>query len=137
MLRPVRFPGSLFHSSRSFVRSMHASIGILLALALLLAIYHGSYARASEAGPLATNVVRTATDSNWRQSPSSVLSSAGRNSVTLNTCPPGVIAFEPWYYVFISGAGTPEAVKVIGGTCKGDGRAESLHSIARPAFPSS
>jgi hypothetical protein len=89
MLRPVRFPESLFHSLRSFLRPIVASIGILLALALLLAIYHGSYARASEAGPLATNVVRTATDSNWRQSPSSVLNSAGRNSVTLSPCPPG------------------------------------------------
>ena len=103
MLRPVRFPESLFHSLRSFLRPIVASIGILLALALLLAIYHGSYARASEAGPLATNVVRTATDSNWRQSPSSVLNSAGRNSVTLNPCPPGVIGSEPWYYVYISG----------------------------------
>jgi hypothetical protein len=77
MLRPVRFPESLFHSLRSFLRPIVASIGIRLALALLLAIYHGSYARASEAGPLATNVVRTATDSNWRQSPSTMLSSAG------------------------------------------------------------
>ncbi len=135
MLRPVRFPESLFHSLRSFLRPIVASIGILLALALLLAIYHGSYARASEAGPLATNVVRTATDSNWRQSPSSVLNSAGRNSVTLSPCPPGGIGSEPWYYVYISGTGTPEAVKVVGGTCKGDGRAGTLELVTEHGHP--
>jgi hypothetical protein len=37
-----------------------------------------------------------------------------------------VIASEASYYVYISGTGTPEAVQITGGSCKGDGRAGTL-----------
>ena len=132
MLNPDRFPGSLFRSRRadrwrSPLRTLGASAGVLvLALAIFISIHHGPYAAASDSGPLAANVVRSATDLNWRQSPSSVLDSPGRHSVTLDPCPPGVIAAEPYYYVYISGAGTPEPVRVTGGTCKGDGHPGTL-----------
>jgi hypothetical protein len=132
MSNPDRFQGRLWHawqssSGRYFIRALGFSVGILvLALAVLIAVRHVPYATASDAGPLAANVVRSATDMNWRQSPSSALNSPGRNSVTLDPCPPGVIAAEPWYYVYVSGTGTPEAVQVKGGTCKGDGRAGTL-----------
>ena len=147
MLNPDRFPGSLFRSWRSLswrsfswrssLRTAGASAGVLvLALAAIISIHHGPYAAASDSGPLATNVVRSATDLNWRQSPSSVLDSPGRNSVTLDPCPPGVIAAEPYYYVYISGAGTPEPVRVTGGTCKGDGHPGTLEFTTVHAHPS-
>jgi len=142
MLNPNRFPGSLFRSRRaeswrSSLRAMGASAGVLaLALAIFISIHHGPYASASDAGPLATNVVRSATDLNWRQSPSSVLDSPGRNSVTLDPCPPGVVAAEPYYYVYISGAGMPEPVRVTGGTCKGDGHPGTLDFTTVNSHPS-
>jgi len=136
MLNPDRFPGSLFRSGRassgqsgwrSSLRTLGASAAILvLAVAIFVSVHHAPYAAASESGPLAANVVRFATDLNWRQSPSASLNSPGRNSVTLDPCPPGVIAAEPWYYVYIAGTGTPEAVRVTGGTCRGDGRPGTL-----------
>jgi len=118
------------------VRTLGASAGVLvLVLAIFISIHHGPYASASDAGPLATNVVRSATDLNWRQSPPSVLDSPGRNSVTLDPCPPGVIAAEPYYYVYISGAGTPEPVRVTGGTCKGDGHPGTLEFTTVNSHP--
>ena len=126
MLNPYRIPGRLFRSGRaswwrSSLRALGASAGVLaLALTIVISVHHAPYAAASDSGPLAANAVRSAPDLNWRQSPSSDLNSPGRNSTTLDPCPPGVIAAEPWYYVYISGTGTPEAVRVTGGTCKGD-----------------
>ncbi|MGH9496434.1 MAG: hypothetical protein ACRD3B_15645 [Candidatus Sulfotelmatobacter sp.] len=101
-----------------------AGIGILL-LVICMTARRASSATASDPGPLAANSVRSAAESNWRQSPSSPLTSAGKNSATLTSCPPGVVASEPWYYVYIFG-NAPEAVRVTGGTCKGDGRQGTL-----------
>jgi len=47
-----------------------------------------------------------------------------------------VIANEPAYYVYISGTGTPEAVLVTGGTCKGDGRPGTLEFKTAHSHPS-
>jgi hypothetical protein len=140
MLNPDRFPGSLFRSwgsssRRSARRALGATAGVL-ALAVCISVHHAPYAAAFDSGPLAANIVRSATDLNWRQSPTSVLISPGRNSVTLDPCPPGVFATEPWYYVYISGTGTPEAVRVTGGTCKGDGRPGTLEFTTVNAHPS-
>lgn len=118
-----RLPGKLFHSVLCPPRKCAASA--VLALMIFAAVDHGPYASASDSG-LASNTVRSASDLNWRQSPSSSLLSPGKNSVTLSACPPGVIASEPAYYVYISGTGTPEAVAVTGGTCKGDGHPGTL-----------
>ena len=137
MLNPDRFPKILFRSWRSSGRALGASAGVVaLALVICISVHHALYAAASDSGPLAANMVRSATDLNWRQSPSSVLDSPGRNSVTLDPCPPGVIAAEPWYYVYISGAGTPEAVRVTGGTCKGDGHPGTLDFTTVNSHPS-
>src|SRR3974390_76728 len=126
MFRPTNFPGELFRSWRSSARPIVASAGVLvLVLIIGLSIHPTPYAAAADSA-LGANVVRSATDLNWRQSPPSVLSSQGQNSVKLDPCPPGVIAAEPAYYVYISGEGTPEAVRVTGGTCKGDGRPGTL-----------
>jgi len=98
-----RFPGSLLQSWRtsSWRSSLHApsaSAGVLvIAVTVCLSIHHTPYAAASDSAPLATNVIRSATDLNWQQSPPSVLGAPGRNSVTLDPCPPGVIAAEPLY----------------------------------------
>ncbi len=129
-------PSVLLHKLRSHMRAVAASAGIVaLMLVIFISIHHGPYATASDSGPLAANEVRSATDSNWRQSPSSSLTSAGKNSVTLDACPPGVIATEPWYYVYILGTGTPEAVQVTGGTCKGDGHPGTLEFTTNNDHP--
>jgi len=70
--------------------------------------------------------VKYAPDFNWSQSPSADLSTPGPQTVNLAACPAGVSGSEPQYYVYISGAGTPEPVLVTGGTCAGDGQAGSL-----------
>ena len=112
------------------------SLGIaILGSAVFLSFHHSPYASASDSGPLATNLIRSAPDFNWRQSPSSVLSSAGTNSATLDPCPPGVIAAEPAYYVYISGTGMPEALRVTGGSCKGDGHAGTLEFTTAHSHP--
>ncbi len=70
--------------------------------------------------------VKYATDFNWSQTPAADLSSPGVKTVNLTACPPGVTGTEPYYYVYISGTGTPEAVLVTGGTCTGNGQAGTL-----------
>jgi hypothetical protein len=79
-------------------------------------------------GGLSTGMqaVKYATDYNWSQSPSADLSVAGNNTVTLSSCPPGVMGTEAQYYVYIAGTGTPEAALVTGGTCAGNGVAGTL-----------
>jgi hypothetical protein len=98
---------------------------VALVLIICLSLHHAPYAAAQQ-GALASNKPRSAFDLNWRQSPSSPLDSPGKNSVALTACPPGVLGNEPWYYVYISGTGAPEAVQVTGGTCKGDGHPGTL-----------
>ena len=127
----------VLRSMRSHVQALSASVGVVvLALVICLSLHHGPYASAAASGPLAASAVRSATDFNWRQSPDSALHATGRNSVTLNPCPPGVIAAEPWYYVYISGTGTAEAVRVTGGTCKGDGHPGTLEFTTTNSHPS-
>jgi hypothetical protein len=135
MLRPSRFP-SLFHSSEASSRALMILVFVLaVALIVSLSVRHAPYAAAAVTGPLPANVERSATELNWRQSPSSSLSSTGRNSVTLSPCPPGVIGSEPAYYVYITGAGTPEAARVTGGTCKGDDRPGTLEFTTMNSHP--
>ena len=124
------------HSLRSHRRALLPSAGIrVLALVLYATFHRTPLATAAGAEPLATNVVRSASDFSWRQSPPSPLSSTGHNSVTLDPCPPGVLANEPWYYVYISKAGTAEAVRVTGGSCKGDGHAGTLEFTTTNSHP--
>src|SRR5207244_7028167 len=58
--------------------------------------------------------VKYAPDFNWSQSPSADLSTPGPQTVNLAAWPAGVSGSEPQYYVYISGAGTPEPVLVSG-----------------------
>jgi len=127
MFRLSRRREDLFLALRPHVRAIAIAVTLAgTALLIGVSLRHGLYAAAKEARPLASNTVRSARDFNWQLSPSSSLQSAGQNSVSLDSCPPGVIAAEPNYYVYISGTGTPEAVKITGGTCKGDGHAGTI-----------
>ncbi|HEX4486300.1 MAG TPA: hypothetical protein VH088_08555 [Terriglobales bacterium] len=65
-------------------------------------------------------------DFDWSQKPSTDLSVLGAKTAELSSCPLGVNGSESEYWVYISGEGKPEAVKVTGGTCNGDGRPGTL-----------
>jgi len=79
--------------------------------------------------------VKYATDFNWSQSPTSDLSSPGTKTVSLSACPNGVTASEPYYYLYISGTGTAEAVLVTGGTCAGNGQPGTFQFTTANAHP--
>jgi hypothetical protein len=79
--------------------------------------------------------VKYATDFSWSQSPATDLSIAGAKTVNLPACAGGVTGTEPWYYVYISGTGTAEAVLVTGGTCAGNGQAGTLQFTTLNAHP--
>ena len=70
--------------------------------------------------------IKYTTDFDWLSAPSTDLSSPGAKTVSLDSCPPAVNGNELEYWVYISGNGTPEAVKVTGGTCAGDGKPGTL-----------
>ena len=62
--------GTLLRSMQSHLRAVAASAGaLILALAVFVSFHRGPYAIASESGPLASNMIRTPGDLNWRQSP--------------------------------------------------------------------
>ncbi len=79
--------------------------------------------------------VKHSTDFAWTQSPTTHLSAAGAKTVTLASCAAGVVASETFYYVYIAGTGTPEAVKVTGGTCAGNGSSGTLQFSTVNAHP--
>jgi len=79
--------------------------------------------------------VKYAPDFSWSQSPATDLSIAGAKTVNLPACVAGVTGTEPWYYVYISGTGTAEAVLVNGGTCAGNGQAGTLQFTTLNAHP--
>jgi hypothetical protein len=79
--------------------------------------------------------VKYATDYAWVQPSSTDLTAAGTKTVTLSACAPGVSGTEAEYYVYIAGSGTAEAVKVTGGTCKGDGLTGTLQFTTVNAHP--
>ena len=66
------------------------------------------------------------TDFDWFVHPTTALDSAGPATVDLPSCPSSVTGSEPEYWVYISGTENPEAVKVTGGTCAGDGKPGTL-----------
>jgi len=79
--------------------------------------------------------IKYASDFSWSQSPATDLSVAGAMTVNLSVCPPGVTGTEPWYYLYISGTGTAEAVLVTGGTCTGNGQAGTLQFTTANSHP--
>ncbi len=79
--------------------------------------------------------VKYATDFAWSAGASADLSTPGAKTVTLNACPAGVTGSEPEYWVYISGTGTAEAVRVTGGTCTGNGATGTLQFTTVNAHP--
>jgi hypothetical protein len=73
----------------------------------------------SPGGPPIPPVVDTGRYS-WQQTPGGKNAiQVGANTVTLTPCPKGVNGTDLWHYLYISGAGTPEAVLITGGDCVG------------------
>ena len=83
-----------------------------------------------------TLAIKYATDFDWIQSNTADLSSPGSKTVTLSSCPGGVTGSEPQYYIYVSAAGTPEAVRVTGGTCTGSGQGGTLQFTTANNHPS-
>ena len=86
---------------------------------------------AAAAQSQAAKTTRYATEYNWSITPSEDLAQGGSKTVNLPSCPPGVTAHEPEYWIVIGAPGTgasgnSEPVKVTGGTCAGDGRPGTL-----------
>ena len=107
---------------------------VLMVIATFVCVTHVPQAIAADSF-LGANVVRSATEMNWRQNPASPIIT-GKDSVILKPCPAGVFAAEPSHYVHISGMGSSEAVHVTGGTCKGDGRPGTLEFSSRNSYGS-
>jgi len=73
----------------------------------------------SSGGPPISPVVETGRYS-WQQSPGGKNAiQVGANTVALTPCPKGVNGTDLWHFLYISGAGTPEAVLMTGGDCRG------------------
>ena len=72
------------------------------------------------------SAIKYSTDYNWSITPNDDLTQPGAKTVSLSACPAGVKGNEPEYWVYVSGRGTAEAVKVTGGTCAGKGAAGTL-----------
>jgi hypothetical protein len=79
--------------------------------------------------------IKYATDFGWTLTNSADLTTPGAKTITLASCPPGVIGTEPKYYVYIAGTGTPEAVLVTGGTCAGNNASGTLQFTTANAHP--
>ena len=79
------------------------------------------------------HATKYASEFNWAITLSEDLSIPGRKLVHLTRCTPGISGTNPYYWVYVSGSGTPEAVLVTGGTCAGDGRPGTLNfTTVRP-----
>ncbi len=71
----------------------------------------------SSNGPSTTPVVNTSKYS-WQQTPGGTTAlQVGANTVTLTPCPKGVNGTDQWHFLYISDAGTPEAILITGGSC--------------------
>jgi hypothetical protein len=79
--------------------------------------------------------LRYSSDYWWSITPSDDLTQAGAKTVSLSACPPGVRGNEPEYWIYVSGTGTAEPVKVTGGTCSGDGAAGTLQFATMNSHP--
>jgi hypothetical protein len=79
--------------------------------------------------------IKYATDFAWTAGAAADLSAPGAKTISLNACPSGVSGSEPDYWVYISGTGTAEAVRVTGGTCAGNNAAGTLQFTTANAHP--
>ncbi len=94
----------------------------LTALPLWVAIVVNGGAVAQERAAM----IKYVNEHAWSSSSTTDLTAPGRKTVTLLVCPPGVKGEEPEFWIYISATDTPEAVKVTGGSCNGDGKSGTL-----------
>ena len=134
---------------RSNIRLTSARVAALTVVALAIlgfavhsiahrALHPQSVNTVSPGPPVIPNVAairRYASEYNWSASPSDDLNTTGARAVRLSTCPSGVMGTEPWYFVYLSGKGSPEAVKVTGGTCRGDNQPGTLEFTTQNPHP--
>lgn len=79
--------------------------------------------------------IKYASDFNWAITLSEDMSIPGRKLVHFARCAPGVTGTNPYYWVYVSGTGIPEAVLVTGGTCAGDSKPGTLNFTTVHAHP--
>lgn len=96
-----------------------------------------STAQSTAAVPISQGLTQiNALDFNWIATPSEDLSTPGAKTIHLPICPPGVAGKEKYFYIYISGTGTPESALVTGGTCAGDAKPGTLmFTTANPHGP--
>src|SRR6266478_3197072 len=94
----------------------------LTALPLWVAIVVNGGAVAQERAAM----IKYVNEHAWSTSSTTDLTAPGRKTVTLLVCPPGVKGEEPEFWIYSSATDTPEAVKVTGGSCNGDGKSGTL-----------
>jgi hypothetical protein len=80
--------------------------------------------------------IKLATDFNWAVTIRDDLSVPGHHTTQLEHCPTGVVGSEPEYWVYISGQGSSEAVKVSGGTCVGNEQRGTLEYATKKSHAS-
>jgi hypothetical protein len=105
---------------------------LLLAVLVSFAIVGCATAQPSQDGLKAT---KQASDFQWTAAAGEDLSGLGPKILHLERCAPGVSGASPQYWVYIAGAGIPEAVWVTGGTCAGDGNPGTLKFTTTHAHP--
>ncbi len=94
--------------------------------AFLVGIFAFMALSSAPAQKAAQNNIKYPGQYNWSSSPREDLSQTGAHTVALSSCPTGVTGNEPEYWVYIAGSGNPEAAKITGGTCAGNGAAGTL-----------
>lgn len=94
----------------------------------------GSRSERSGNGPRTSDAMNVL-ECNWSARPSDDLRLAGAHTINLQSCPPGVKGSEAEYWVYVEGAGAPEAVKVTGGTCAGNGSPGTLKFTTSTGHP--
>lgn len=100
-------------------------IALIILTQIILSQIGGIEFRARAQNP-AAKPSKYATEYDWSISPAADLGQPGDKVINLPSCPAGVTGKEPEYWIYLGGPGAPEAAKVTGGTCAGDGRPGSL-----------
>ncbi len=79
--------------------------------------------------------IKYVNDHAWSMSSTTDLATVGAKTIMLSACPPGVRGTEPEYWIYLVGTGSPEAVRVTGGTCNGDGKPGTLQFTTSAPHP--
>ena len=91
--------------------------------------------QAIEPNEIRSSGIKSPTDFRWTAAPTDDLSTPGSKAVHLSRCAPGVSGTNPYYWIYISGAGPAEAALVTGGTCAGDFKPGTLNFTTVDGHP--